>query len=443
MATEAQLYSKCQQSHSEDDLENYILNFPAGEHSLQIVSWWGQVIIKNVDGIKDHSKRIEAAKEYQEKAKAFRDTSDASVVNTWHHIIAELQSKMDLSRKELVEQIKAEKGKVGCAKFLARIKQANLEKEDLNSIGISPSDLLYMESFKGVKNLASEPLEEDKKYVLPAQSSEIYFWGLPSSGKSCCLGSMLSQSRNLGYYDSFEGALGADYFQVLSNVFHPDKLCNLVQSTNETSIAYARYTFNHQKFGKRQCCLIDLAGETFKAMRDRLRHKEMSDDKSRCLDVATDFLRDTRNRKLHFFIVPFLEDPTEPVKGTDVCMEDFLHDCMQYLKEEKVFNNSTDGIYIIVTKTDIMPGVTDANRDAKARDYVIANYPSLYNALTEVCRDNYINKFDNQPVRVLAFSIGELLTSDICRFDPKGGNRLIDIICDKSKKKKKWWDFFQ
>lgn len=443
MATEAQLYSKCQQSHSEDDLEHYILNFPAGEHSLQIVSWWGQVIIKNVDGIKDHSKRIEAAKEYQEKAKAFRDTADASVVNTWHHIIAELQSKMDLSRKELVEQIKAEKGKVGCAKFLARIKQANLEKEDLNSIGISPSDLLYMESFKGVRSLASEPLEENRNYVLPDDNTEIYFWGLPNSGKTCCLGSMLSQANNLGYCDSIEGTLGAGYFEELKDVFRPGCLCNLVQSTDETSIAYARCTFNHKVFGKRKCCLIDLAGETFKAIRDRMRTNGMSEARARCLDVATEFLRDTRNRKIHFFIVPYMEDPFEYVKGTNVCMEDFLRVCMQYLRDHKVFNNSTDGIYIIVTKTDIMPGVSNEERDAKATQYVKDKYPSFYNALTDVCKENYINKFDNQPVKVLAFSIGELLTSDICRFDPKGGNRLIDIICDKSKKKKKWWDFFQ
>lgn len=434
MATEAQLYSKCQQSHSEDDLENYILNFPAGEHSLQIVSWWGQVINKNVDDIKEHSKKIETAKDYLDKAKGFRESADASVVNIWNQIVAGLQSKMDSARKELVEQIKAEKGKVGCVKFLARIKQANLEVDDLEAIGISPSDLQYMENFKGVKKLDSEPLEEGKKYVLPAENTEIYFWGLPSSGKTCCLGSMLSQSRTGGYYDSFEGALGADYFQGLSNVFHPNKLCNLVQSTNETSIAYARYNFNHGKFGKRQCCLIDLAGETFKAMRDRLHHKEMSDDKSRCLDVATDFLRDTRNRKLHFFIVPFLEDPTEPVKGTDVCMEEFLHDCMQYLREERVFNNSTDGIYIIVTKTDMMHGVTDAARDTEANDYVKKHYPSLITALNNICKDNGINKHEKQPVKILAFSIGELLTSDICRFDPKGGTRLIDIICDKSKK---------
>ena len=436
MAIESQLYSKCQQSHSEDDLENYILNFPAGEHALQVVSWWGQVINRTVDGINDLSKRIETAKDYQEKAKGFRDSADASDVNIWNQIVAGLQTKIVSARNGLVNQIKAEKGKIGCVKFLARLKSAHLEEDDLKALGISPSDYEYMENFKGVKTLVSEPLEENKKYVLPADNTEIYFWGLPNSGKTCCLGSMLSQSRNLGYYDSFEGTLGADYFEVLSNVFKPGRLCNLVQSTNETSIAYARYTFNHKKYGKRQCCLIDLAGETFKAMRDRKRKKEMSDDKARCLDVATEFLRDTRNRKLHFFIVPYLEDPSENVKGADVCMEDFLHVCMQYLKEYKVFNNSTDGIYIIVTKTDMMPGVTDEERDAKASNYVILNYPSLYNALTEVCKENYINKFDSQPVRILAFSIGELLTSDICRFDPKGGNRLIDIICDKSKKKK-------
>ncbi|MCR5360387.1 MAG: hypothetical protein K6E73_00055 [Bacteroidales bacterium] len=438
MVTEVQLYNKCQQTHSETDLENYILNFPTGEHSLQVVNWWGQVVNKGIDGIKDPCERIESAKDYQKRSKGFRDSADASVVVVWNQIINDIQSKITSARAELVKQMKQIKGRIGCEKFISKLKPAlaHLETEDLTELGISSSDVEYMEKFKGVRNLASEPLEENKKYVLPADNTEVYFWGLPGSGKTCCLGSMLSQSRNLGYYDSFEGTLGADYFEVLSNVFKQDRLCSLVQSTNETSIAYARYTFNHhKKFGKRQCCLIDLAGETFKAMRDRQRHKEMSEDKARCLDVATDFLKDTRNRKLHFFIVPYLEDPSENVKGADVSMEDFLHVCMQYLKVNKVFNNSTDGIYIIVTKTDMMPGVTDEERDAKANEYVRSNFPSLYNALTEVCKDNYINKFESQPVKILAFSIGELLTTDICRFDPKGGTRLIDIVCDKSKKK--------
>lgn len=447
MASESQLYLLCQKSHKLDDIENYILTYPSGEHSPLVVSWWGQVIDEELHSEKNNIKKIELTHQYLNKADRFLNMAEDSTANVWNNIISSLQEQCASSKRIVLEQIKQLKGRVACEELLGKIKEAQLTKEELDSIGFSHDVLNYMENeFKGLKSLDSEALEEGKDYPLPLGNTEIYFWGVPRSGKTCCLGAMLSQSRNLGYYESFDGKLGADYFQVLSNVFHPNRLCRLLKSTSETAIAYASYTFNHKKkFGRRQCCLIDLAGETFKAIREREHGKEeqLDDARKLCLKVATSFLKDTRNRKLHFFVVPYLEDPTEPIPGTDVCMEDFLHDCMHYLEKEKVFTSSTDGIYIVVTKTDMMPNVTDADtdveRDQKAEDYVITNYPSLYNSLERVCKSNNINGLVKKPLKVLAFSIGDLVTSDICRFDPKGGNRLIDIICDKSKKKSSWW----
>lgn len=433
--TETQLFEKCKRDMLLIDLENYFNTFPQGDHISHIKGWYRTKLIEHLTGGGSPLANYKESVRYKTILDMYRK-NDVDGATWWSSLITEVMALSDQMRAKYVEYLAVSKGNLSAKEYSTLFDETVLREDDFESIGITQGQLEQLKNVSNPVKISISNLEEEDykkgKYRIPSGCGEIYFWGMPASGKSCCLSAVLSTIETLGYGDGYEHVGSSNtYFEKLTNIMRRDgSLSTLMEGTNENSIACAPYVFNHPKLKKRQVCLIDLAGETFKSMHACNNDETLDDVRQLCLNVTTSYLNaDNGNRKLHFFIIPYMEKERF---YDGLSTSQFLQAGAHYLKRFKIIKELTDGIYIIVTKADLMHSNKGCYQ-ADAEKYIKSRYLSFYNSMNEICKENGIGK-GNERVKILPFSIGQMISKETCIFDQSGAEQLIDLICEKAPK---------
>lgn len=435
---EYKLYTRCKDGKKVSDCENYFMTFPNGEHIDHIRGWYQSILTDYLNNLPVREK-IGKCKEYRMRLDNFRKT-DMEHANYWSSLISNVASIADNAHHEYVMILKAKKGEIGAKAYAQMFDESLLTDSDYLEIGLTKEDVRTLKNFTSHKKIDIKQLDKevfDKNgYKLPDKCTEIYFWGMPSSGKSCCLSAILSTASNNGYCGGYEaGISGNTYFEQLTNIFQEDGgMSTLISGTNTNSIASASYKMIHPKHGTRRMCLIDLAGETFKSMH-KVNNNESIDDEALqlCLDVTRNYLLDSRNRKLHFFVVPYNDKETPDRDGYTTSQ--YLQACATYLQNDNIIKDTADGIFIVVTKADKM-NCAPEDYKAKAEEYIKTRYKSFYNSMGVVRGKEGLGR---KGIEILHFSIGEMITPEICKFNAQGAEDFIDLLCKKSIKEPSWW----
>ena len=451
--TENQLYERCRKKMDIADFEDYIRTYPNGAHIEHIKGWYPELLINYLKQDSDSQSKnvnVEICKRCRQYKFILNELRNNDIENSqyWGSLIEKVIGQEKDAKSKYIKELKEKKGALQAVEYAKLFDTDLLNESDLKEVGITYDQLNILKETRSAISINIEPLDEtefaDGKYKLPANCTEIYLWGMPASGKSCCLSAVLSRASELGYCRGYDaGITGNDYFEKLTNVFKINDgngtvLSTLITGTNTNSIASASYTIEHPIYKKRRMCLIDLAGETFKSMRNVNNNKEINDKALKlCLDVTRSYLADKRNRKLHFFIVPYAKPGSEKLYD-GISVSQYLQSAAQYLLSNGVITNSTDGIYIIVTKVDLMD-CSPLEYDVKAEEYVRTKFSSFYNGMESICKDQGIGT-STKRVEVLPFSIGEMVSRELCKFKAAGAERLIELISKKSHKVGGFWD---
>lgn len=258
---------------------------------------------------------------------------------------------------------------------------------------------------------------------LSKDSTEIYFWGTPSSGKTCALGSILSGAMN-NYSLEAQQCQGFHYMTQLYNVFrnHSNKLCSLPPSTMVNVIQEMLFTIVDEKNKLHRATLIDIAGEIFRSIFFHMNNMFLDEQHKNTLTSVMRFLSDNSNPKIHFFVVEY---GAEEVQWEGLYMDNYLSACSLYIKDNKILKNST-GVYILVTKCDKMKCPDEMIVD-RAEEYVKNNLNAFYRNLEMACEKEGIKDF-----KVIPFSIGEVFAGKICSYDDSFIDDVIDVILAKT-----------
>lgn len=273
------------------------------------------------------------------------------------------------------------------------------------------------------------------KKITKNPSTEIYFWGIPHSGKSCAIGAILNVANNGNITKSMNpdtNCQGWGYMNQLLDLFEnneivvlPDRTMAAEETTYEMGIDLT------DKKGKvHPITFIDLAGEAFcdihKLLKngvDSLTHKVRP-----VLEVLDDILVNNRtdNRKMHFFVIEY---GAENRKYKDVSQKQYLESCMSYIKDKGIFDKDTDAVFILITKSDkikIKEGDSIYNHIKK---YIEEKYNGFYKKIKDILKDKEINGGD---LVVLPFSLGEVCLQYYCMFDASKTEKVIEEILKRS-----------
>ncbi len=277
---------------------------------------------------------------------------------------------------------------------------------------------LTREIIARVKNFSSQKIPMPSISELPPileNSTDMYFLGMPESGKSCMLASLLTHVDREGLQDlTAYNPKGDQYRKQLVEEFKRGILPN---STHVNLINYIQLNVREpQKLEKKHPInFIDLAGEKFnKVSREGFpEFKELSN-----------YLKN-KNKKILVFVVDYYRDINK-----DLMVDDQGSNLLQVLTNLSKLGiiEHAESIYLVVTKADkfeFLEGdcegdeISVEDRQNFAIKYVKQEYKSLYNKCKELEKTQHIN------FRVLPYSIGPAVLKNLLKdFSPTTSDSL-------------------
>lgn len=140
------------------------------------------------------------------------------------------------------------------------------------------------------------------------------------------------------------------------------------------------------------------------------------------------------NRKIHFFFVDYHRSNTPD--QDNFTQANYLNAAATFFNnpEYNIFGRSTDAIYVVVTKSDLIPG-DDNVRKQKISEYLKnSNFIAFVESLKSKCKEHHIN---HKKLLATQFSLGKVYFSEICQFDDTTSRNIIDILMRRVPQKKK------
>ena len=269
---------------------------------------------------------------------------------------------------------------------------------------------------------------------IPEGYTEVYFWGYPGSGKTCALGAVLQMAHKRGYLNIATGP-GFHYANQLTTIFSHNGEADdfLPAPTPEEVTQYLPFSLKkvNEKV-TRSVSLIELSGEIFKCFYLKNAGLEFPNEKIENTFVSLNNYLNSSNRKIHFFFVDYTKDDKPDDDG--ITQSSYLSAASTYFENNSVFNKTTDAIYIVLTKSDLMLDqngnpINDYNQRVDcAKTFLQNNYLAFINSIKTSCKKYSIN---GGKVEVEPFSLGKVYFKQICDFDGTAAEKLVEILMER------------
>lgn len=463
-------WEKAKSSNSIEDVNNFLSAYPNSIHkseALKLIAIlknridntraetdWESVNKSSIDSLREFCRNFPNDVHCKEAKRIMnqivRDEVIGYDVDSLKVRIKEIETSKEINKNKLIYDIVAnylDSGKISHDDFLTLICNDNnifssdilnnfieeglLTFEDLRELGIDKKFIRILAENKRPQDfsLPNKKLERINK----TPSTEIYFWGIPSSGKSCALGAILSVANNGHVAKTMSkdnDCLGYDYMNRLSSLFSTNTTSVLPGKTPTTATYEMGFDLEDNEGKVHPLTCMDLAGELMRCMYRYDAGDNLAKDDEETLDILTNVLIDpdtrTKNKKIHFFVMEYgAEDREYDGLRQDV----YLNGALQYIKRTGIFKDDTIAIYVIITKVDkakAQPGTLAQI----LREYIEKYYAGFYNGLVKICKDFEIN---GGVVEILPFSLGRVCFQDYCLFDERPAVHIVEKILERTK----------
>ena len=321
----------------------------------------------------------------------------------------------------LLELIRQDHNLLSSAACNDIISRGILNRNDLSKCGIDNGFINKM-----LTNARSQNFEPARPLQTIAEPcTEVYFWGIPFSGKTCALGAILSAAKNGLAARSMipdNSCQGFGYMNRLSTIFSPGRICRLPGGTPVTSTYEMRFDLEDQEHKIHHVACIDLAGELFTCMFIKDAGEQMREDQKQALETLHNILLENRsnNRKIHFFVIEY---GAEKRIYSGLPQAEYLNSAAAHLNSIGLFDSNTDAIYVLISKVD--NASYEGSLEEHLLKYMTKNYLGFYNNLLLICKEHGINK---GRVKIVPFSIGNVCFKDYCQFDATSATKMVDLL---------------
>ena len=421
----------------------------AGERNEAVKSAWKLVDKRSVDALSEFVSRYPDSPYAEEANKLINDLLIDDILDISADTLVDqikktqTNSKLTVEQKDnnIIAQIKdyITTKKISKKDFLDKLSEdhnllsAGVVKRLIESGIIALNDLLYIriekpfiqKMWRGEEIMDYTDMSDLDE--IHKQSTEVYFWGIPSSGKSCALGAILSVAANGRIAKSMDPdteSQGYGYMNYLINLFRDGQIGTLMGGTPIEAFHEMGFDLVDQEGKIHPITCIDMAGELMRCMYKQNANMPLEDKDLKMLDTMTNILNGNRafSRKMHIFVIEYgAEDRLYEGYPQSV----YLNGAVAYIKSTGIFKKDTDAIYIMITKVD---KVKNATKDIITR-YINENYLGFYNGLEQICIDNEIN---GKKVEKIAFSLGEVCFQNYCKFDSRPAENVVRLILKRS-----------
>lgn len=343
--------------------------------------------------------------------------------------LEEERSRVIAKKQAILDRLSVNFNEYAPDEILSFLRDGTLTPYDLLELGVSEK---VLNSLTNTNSKQSSLKLGNTPQSIPDGYTEIYFWGIPGSGKTCALGALLSTAHKAGHLEYAMGP-GYDYMTQLKNIF-VDDVASLPPPSPTDSTQYLPFTLkNSKEKNARSVSLIELSGEIFQCFYNKNAGKELpSQSHQETFDSLMRFLRGN-NRKIHFFFIDFDKKNKRDADG--YLQSDYLEAASAFFNkpENKVFGKSTDAIFLVVTKADLI-SKDDKERLDEAKKYLNEEFLALVNTLKNICKKHRINGGE---LTIEPFSLGKVYFQQLCEFDNTSAEEIINIFMKRIRPSKK------
>lgn len=408
--------------NSEEALRNYIGDYPGTSQATE-----AEKILEAI--AKDRLLNAGPDKLAAKVAEISQDRHIAEKAEAVAAMITERIARGLITKAELLDLISKDKNFMSArALYLLIEKYRRLGYEDLMNIGIDRRFVQFLAADSSPVALPAPPAPPTVDKV----SAEVYFWGIPASGKTCALGAILSVANTDRVAKGMikdNSCQGYGYMQHLSEMFRDEERVGLLPEGTATTNTYAM-SFDLVDKDERihPITCIDLAGELVECMSRKDARQPLSAMQEQALNTLTDLLvaNRSKNRKIHIFV---LEYGGENRLYGGLSQSTLLDGALRYIESTGIFARDTDAVYLMFTKVD-RAGVTGDALVETLRQYTERHYSGFYNGLTRICKDNEIN---GGVVERIPFTMGEVCFQDFCLFRGSAAALVVKELLRRSK----------
>ena len=349
--------------------------------------------------------------------------ADATILDV---IVSFIKEQNIVKTEELLNELRKDINLLDAVVIKKLYDKEILDYNDILNLGVDESFIRKLFSLtQPIRFMAPEAIDR-----INMESTEVYFWGIPSSGKSCALGAILSAANSGEVAKSMHpdvNCQGYGYMTRLSSLFRKKQTSVLPPGTPTCSTYEMAFSLVDENNKVHPITCIDLAGELVRCMFKQNAGDALKDDEEDALNTITKLLHDnrTKNRKIHFFV---LEYGAENREYEGLPQSVYLNAALNYIRNYNVFETDTDAIYLLMTKVD-KTGLKGEELKRELGRYIRENYGGFYGALKTICETNEIN---NGVVDIVPFSVGTVCFQDFCKFDPVAANNVVRKLLNRS-----------
>ena len=339
--------------------------------------------------------------------------------------IHEIKDRYRKEKESLIHSLKTSKVEVNIEELERYFKSGQLTEHDLMEAGIIPREKL--ELFMNPPTFHTSQLTWKDLPDLPENRTDVFFLGVPRSGKSSVLSGLLrTMDKDWDLWIDTDNAQGKKYSDELIKLaklgYVPEPTSTDVDTVNFISADIKHnnttYPFN----------FIEMSGEYFKKAYD-------NNDIDGTIG-AKGYLSNNNRKIIYMFI-----DYQKEIGGIDINelgdQGAVLASVLDLLEKDGTLEK-TDSLQIIVTKSDKMPVVNRSDRSQHVLEFLKENHRSLLNrikSLAEKYNWNVIN--EEAKVLIHPFSLGKFYLGKTYDFDSQDSNKLIEIMVQTAQKEKK------
>lgn len=404
--------------NSSESLREFVKNFPNSNHVEEANKLINQLLYDEIMGVNADT-LVSQIHNFQTDKNLTIEQKDNNIIDA----IEDYIKGNKITKNDFLVKLSDDHNLLSSGVVKRLINQGIILTSDLLNLGIEKAFIQRM--FKGDSAITFRTPEKLDR--IHKQSTEIYFWGIPSSGKSCALGAILSvaaSGRIAKSMDPDTSSQGYGYMTKLIDLFQNGEIGTLLEGTPVDSFYEMGFDLVDKENRIHPITCIDMAGELMRCMYKENAGDPMSDSDIEMLDTMTKVLIDNRstNRKMHVFVIEY---GAEDRKYEGLPQKVYLEGAVSYIKDTGIFKKDTDTIYIMITKADKAKN----NSPSFFNQYINDKYLGFFNGLEQICKDNEINKGH---VEKLAFSLGDVCFQNFCKFDARPAENVVNLILQRS-----------
>jgi hypothetical protein len=266
---------------------------------------------------------------------------------------------------------------------------------------------------------------------IPAGYTDVFFWGIPSSGKTCALSAIFSTIKKDYSMEAPDcmRKFGATYRDSLVNIFRND--CGYLPGrTNQDRTQYMPFLFYKRgERNKRRISFFELSGEVFKYFYEEANNSQIVDDYDR-ENIEKSFqtlklLLKSNNQKIHFFFIDYNQETKHTADNNGLTQSNYLEAAATYFRDNnEIFKKRTDAVYVIVTKSD---EIRSDDKTTSAKSFLNDNFGSFMDVLKNQCRKYSVD------FKVKLFSIGDVYFKRICKINRAYSTDIINDLLNRVK----------